>query len=518
MKRILNLVLYVIVSGNLKPLWAQQQAEVVLPEIKVEVEPGELPAWESVRPSLPPLNLPPLQPELPPLPAFDPTQPRWNPPPLLVLPQEEGLQRPSFFSEKGVRGLMLLGLGGPYLSVFAVQAEQRDNDFNTLVGFYATGRDLGFEQASTTAQFNLRFGSQTSQPWWWTLDLERQNQPLWGQSQQGYCQITQHKAATQFRWAFDSEARLGLQGNGNYADRNFTEGGPDDRQFEAQAGFWFDDSPTPQWKLGLSANGGVLYHHNWQDEVLIAPLVKANLSLSYLSPFWGFHVSSTGQWLEELLGQGRLELQFFPLPWDFTLFGQYDQLRTLPTQTILAPERVTPVDRRVEAGARVNWASRVDEDVWMRAFWQISYQWGLEHQRWLLSPNPLGLAQVTSLSRNRQLSQLGFGIKGNAVDLKLDWQFDFLSPANGEAAHQLGASVLALWGPLSLGSELSWESASGERPIVSALFRFAPLPNLEFEARAQDLLFVTEPGVSRKDAFGFRTPGFGAYLAARYIW
>jgi len=37
MKRILNLVLCVIVSGNLKPLWAQQQAEVVLPEIKVEV-------------------------------------------------------------------------------------------------------------------------------------------------------------------------------------------------------------------------------------------------------------------------------------------------------------------------------------------------------------------------------------------------------------------------------------------------------------------------------------------------
>lgn len=495
-----------------------QTSTVTLPEVRIEVDPGEVPGWESLAPELPPVPLPVLQPELPRLPEFDPADPRWTAPPSPVLPTQSWDRQPPIFDENGVRGQMLLGLGGPYQSVFDLQVERRGPDGSALVGIAFSGRGLDVESQLTQMRAGLGLGGAVSYPWWLSVAASRQTQPLWGQSSLGHTHVvgTESSAALTLPLGGADFPRVNLAGR--FRHRTLGVDGPESHQVEGRLGLGWVTRPSPQWGLEVEADAGARNDRDWASELQTFPVASGRLDLNYLSPFWGTGLRAHVGWAQTWEAHASLDLGVYPLPWEFRLFGQYDRQPSSPPQELLSPSVSRPIREEMEAGGQVLWSSPANAGLWVQAAWKLSWVWGLSVPRWVHSTGPLGLASSTVATRDRQLSRLEVALRNEVADARAGWVFDFWSPVNGEPAHELTAALTLTVGPSQWGLDLRWAVPRDTLARLNAQVRLRPNANLELEAQVQDLMSATQGGAARKDADGFTEPGFGGYLGLRYLW
>ncbi len=509
MKKLLVLVL---LPGA---IWAQEGRELVLPDLRVEVDPGEVPGWETLAPGLPALSLPSLEPRLPPLPNFDPSQPQWSTPPAVALPREEEYRQPPFFDENGVRGLLLTGLGAPLLSVLQVQVEQRQPQLHTLVGFDFRGRQLDSVGATTRGNINLRLGGERDLMWTFGFDAHQTTLPLWGATDQPLDRLENRGVRTLATVGL-LEPWLGLQLDMSYQERLRYSVSEPARLFATVLGLWLRVQPNPEWRLDVEVTGGGQGVNEWDGSLEASPTLKARTRIDYLNPIVGLQLFGHLVYRTGWEGSGKLQLGIYPLPWEFRLYGQYLQEQSAAVPDELRPNWTVPLDRTVEAGGEVQWSNQVDGDLWMQAGWRLFYQWGLSVHRW--TKGPLGLAQSQELVQNRQQSDLQLGFRTSAVDVGLRWSFNFLASETGEEAHHLGLRAQFSLGPASWGGELDWGTAFIDPARLDLFMRFQTTPNWQLEAILEDVLLSTAPNMYRTEVGNFRSPGFGGYLGLRYSW
>lgn len=500
---------------SVAPLLWPQQSQLVLPELRVEVEPGELPGWETLEPNLIPLVLPSLEPRLPPLPDFDPSQPQWLAPPSLTLPRDDVYRQPPYFDEHGVRGLFLLGLGSPLLSIVQFKVEQRQPQLHALVGFDSRSRNLGSAQSTSESNFGLRFGGGEGFFWEWGLDADQTIVPLWGLGDEPLDRLEHRRLRMLGEWGL-IESWLGLKIEADYRDQRFDKSDEDAYWMNTGLGFWLRGQPHREWRLSAEALAGAVVQAQDPEAQESYPTFEGRGQVDYLSAFWGLNLSGSATLRRDWEATIELEAGIYPLPWELRLFGRYLQQRSTPTQSSLNPGWLSPIDRQIEAGGSILWSSQLDTDLWLMAGWRLFYQWGLAVHRW--GPSPQGLAQAQELARDRQISELSARIRTNGVDVDFSWTFDFLARNTQEESNHLNLNATFTLQPASLGFALDWGSRFVDVARLDVLMRFQTAPNWQLEASLEDVLLSITRSSYRLDLEGFRQPGFGGYLGLRYSW